>query len=42
MVRAIAVGTKDAVVGAMRVLAGGRVLRMMGGEVLAGTLVTLG
>ena len=42
MVQAIAVGTEDAVMGAMCVLAGGRVLNVVGGEVLARALVTLG
>ena len=42
MVLSVAVGTQDAVVGALRVLAGGRVLLVEGGDVLARALVAVG
>ena len=37
----VAIGTYDVIMGASRVLAGGRVLRVEGGEVRPRTLVTV-
>ena len=42
MVLFVAVGTRDAKMGTTWVFAGGRVLCVVSGEVLAGTLVALG
>ena len=41
MVQAVTVGTEDAIMSATHILAGGCVLRVVSGEVLASALVTL-